>query len=705
LGLTRGETQGTSLALFYRVFGVVLVGYALGFKFVEYREKNAHATGSALPAVAAIADVCEEGCSATHWLNEFWQTTFTLHNFGSLGYVAFFLIVHLMRLHSISLIWGVATEAMEYEEQAEKRKKDSRILEEQEEDYDEYGDFTNTGTGGCPPNTEEETPKVKSPVDAAGGTKARLERLAFVGFGGTMGGIAGSVIASTAAHKLHLSGLLLLTAILLELCANLSTEMGKIMQRHWLEEKRYQDASTSKYRSISALSSTSSSSGMSFGKNSIVSVVAPAAPPTIGGNFSLCSGVINNNSASSAVPNLATIPSDEMASRDSTENMMEFSSWPSSNTNENFPLQSQNSHHQTPIVSLPDISAFDSSLKRSSSSGSMKRVASGNSINNGSMGNLANLANMTQQMTDTSDMRSLESIENSRIKEQQHHHHDDDNASHHTAPPTTQSDPVVEDGSFRKRLLRGLKTILRSKLLMAIFTYNALFSSTTVLLSFQRAELVANRDAAQQQSPSPAASSGNRVADTAFLAKIATISNMAVFALQASGLGARIAHRCGQKITLSLMPIARVIGVLMLVVWHFIGGGNPPNLILFLMLDECTRVINSAIAKPVRENLWRGLSNEARYEAKPIVDTLANRWGSGSAAFMVSLVDRMIVVFSSSSSMEVFVNVDESSNTKTLLGFPPLLVLCFIAAMWWMGVSTHLGMIRSSIDAELKKEQ
>lgn len=46
-----------------------------------------------------------------------------LGKFGKAFYVMFFLVVHLMKLHSISLMWGVTSEAMEYEEQAELRAK------------------------------------------------------------------------------------------------------------------------------------------------------------------------------------------------------------------------------------------------------------------------------------------------------------------------------------------------------------------------------------------------------------------------------------------------------------------------------------------------------------------------------------------------------------------------------------------------------
>ena len=117
--------------------------------------------------------------------------------------------------------------------------------------------------------------------------------------------------------------------------------------------------------------------------------------------------------------------------------------------------------------------------------------------------------------------------------------------------------------------------------------------------------------------------------------------------------------------------------------WHsgtVKAGGKPPNLVGFLILDEFTKVVNFAVAKPVRENLWRGLSNEARYEAKPIVDTLASRWGAGSVAFLMSLLD----------SIMVYTGVGEElgDGTQSLFGFPPLLILC------WAVVSADLGQIR-----------
>jgi len=107
--------------------------------------------------------------------------------------------------------------------------------------------------------------------------------------------------------------------------------------------------------------------------------------------------------------------------------------------------------------------------------------------------------------------------------------------------------------------------------------------------------------------------------------------------------------------------------------------------------------MNLAVAKPVRESLWRGLSNEARYEAKPIVDTLANRWGGGSAAFLVSFVDKTLDLFG--------VVGSEHDGVRNIFGFPPVLFLCILISAWWAAVSADLGQIRKSIDVELKKRQ
>jgi hypothetical protein len=355
-----------------------------------------------------------------------------------------------------------------------------------------------------------------------------------------------SILASSFAQILKLPGLLILAAILLEFSAELSIEMGRVMQKHWGEQLLFQ--------------------------------------------------------------------------------------------------------------STNDLASLDSSMKRSTSLGSMKRVSSGNSL---SRIQSATDLSSTQKTNNNSSGGKTQSAE-----EQQPQQHNED--------------------TFSQRLVRGATTILRSRLLMAIFTYNALYASTTVLLSFQRAALVANRN-----------SETTVQADTAFLANINMASSVAIFALQASGLGAQLATLCGARGTLALMPLIRLAGVLSLAWWHQVSHGQPPNLLVFLVVDECCKIMNLAVAKPVRESLWRGLSNEARYEAKPIVDTLANRWGGGSAAFVVSFIHKSLDVF----------GVEEVGGVRTVFGFPPILVLCMVIAAWWAVVSADLGQIRWKIDLELKKRQ
>jgi len=509
MGLTRGETQGSSLALFYRFFSFCLVLYAVGFVLVEY----------ILPTVAEEEETKPQQDSLWHVVTS---------NLQFVANISFFLLVHLMKLHSISLVWGVTSEAMEYEDVARKAKSSSSLLDH-----------------APPPRT-------------------RLQRLALVGFGGTMGGILGSIMASELVNLIHLPGVLVIAALIMELAAQLSLELGRIMQKHWEEQQIFK--------------------------------------------------------------------------------------------------------------STQDLAGLDSSMQRSTSLGSMKRVASGNSL----------MRRSTSNQSMSRSAQSLQSLDSQNNLNDSNSSPSGSNNSSNNAAAT----PITDDNTFTQRLLRGITTILKSRLLMAIFTYNALFASTTVLLSFQRAALVANRNANAEET--------SIAQDTAFLAKINMSSSIAVFLFQASGIGARIASRLGSQGSLAAMPAIRLAGVLSLAWWHRFSQGRPPNLILFLILDECTRVVNLAVAKPVRESLWRGLSNEARYEAKPIVDTLANRWGAGSASFCVSAVHHVLVWMGRTTA-------SGPSQDEEIMGLPPVIFLCLLVAAWWVMVSLDLGQIRRKIDVELKK--
>jgi hypothetical protein len=151
MGLTRGETQGTSLALFYRCFAGILVAYAAFFWALQVLQSTT-TTKSSGSSTSRTSRSLADGESTTTPDSPYWDMNYLWTRIGQLAYIMFFLIVHLMKLHSTSLIWGVTTEAMEYEEVARK----------------------------------------KSHMESS---KMRLQRLALIGFGGTLGGILGRYVA------------------------------------------------------------------------------------------------------------------------------------------------------------------------------------------------------------------------------------------------------------------------------------------------------------------------------------------------------------------------------------------------------------------------------------------------------------------------------------------------------------------------------
>jgi len=122
IGLTRGETQGTSLALFLRCFAVCPFGYAFSFKLMDlWSDSNGKKWNDDNDTEEILNLKMEEGESIMAFVVKI--ASFVLIKCGKAFYVMFFLVVHLMKLHSISLMWGVTSEAMEYEEQAELRAK------------------------------------------------------------------------------------------------------------------------------------------------------------------------------------------------------------------------------------------------------------------------------------------------------------------------------------------------------------------------------------------------------------------------------------------------------------------------------------------------------------------------------------------------------------------------------------------------------
>ena len=194
-----------------------------------------------------------------------------------------------------------------------------------------------------------------------------------MGFGGTIGGILGSVMASTLAGTLHLSGLLFVSAIFLELSAELSIELGKIMLRHWQEEQ---------HRIQSCGDLASLSSGRLMGSN-----------PSLGGSLS------------------------EKGEEE-----------------------------------------VDSSMKRVASLGSMKRIASGNSIS--SLNRTRSAASLNSEHAVEGVQRGHASI-NSLSEMGSKGEMGPSESQRVERDETPPQRDVVDENTFRQRLLRGIKTILK----------------------------------------------------------------------------------------------------------------------------------------------------------------------------------------------------------------------------------------------------
>jgi hypothetical protein len=154
MGMTRGETQGTSLALFYRLFAFSAISYAVGFKLVD---------------IEWMFGKTKDGNDNNDEETKHVMITFLLKKWGQCTYIAFFLVIHLMKLHSTSLIWGVTTEAMEYEEIARKQNENS--------------------PSHYPNRRSNDNDPQKSKKE-----KTRLQRLARIQLGGTLGSIWGRYV-------------------------------------------------------------------------------------------------------------------------------------------------------------------------------------------------------------------------------------------------------------------------------------------------------------------------------------------------------------------------------------------------------------------------------------------------------------------------------------------------------------------------------
>ena len=92
----------------------------------------------------------------------------------------------------------------------------------------------------------------------------------------------------------------------------------------------------------------------------------------------------------------------------------------------------------------------------------------------------------------------------------------------------------------------------------------------------------------------------------------------------------RIVTRLGMSVTLVLIPIAMILG------WLIVAAS--PLLLILIGLQILRRAGNYAVTKPGREMLFTLVNNEARYKVKPVIDIVIYRGGDMLTAWFYTLL-------------------------------------------------------------------
>ncbi|MDA1260761.1 MAG: hypothetical protein O3A20_09090 [Planctomycetota bacterium] len=110
----------------------------------------------------------------------------------------------------------------------------------------------------------------------------------------------------------------------------------------------------------------------------------------------------------------------------------------------------------------------------------------------------------------------------------------------------------------------------------------------------------------------------DRAARGAFLARVDLITNSATLLLQVFVTG-RFLPRFGVGLTLGIVPLVTIAG--------FGALAAAPALMMVAGIEVTRRVSEFAMSKPAREVLFTVAGSRARFQSKPLMDTLVYRGG------------------------------------------------------------------------------
>lgn len=164
--------------------------------------------------------------------------------------------------------------------------------------------------------------------------------------------------------------------------------------------------------------------------------------------------------------------------------------------------------------------------------------------------------------------------------------------------------------------LQGLKLVLGSPYLLAISMYMLTYTVCSTFLYLKVGEVV---DGAIQ----------SRDERTAFYASITLWTNILTLLTQVF-LTSRIVRWAGVGVALTAVPIVTIAGFIVL-------GRAPewgiPLLTAVFAFNVARGWTNYAVSRPSREMLFSVLSRDAKYKAKPFVDTFVYRGGDALGAW------------------------------------------------------------------------
>lgn len=160
----------------------------------------------------------------------------------------------------------------------------------------------------------------------------------------------------------------------------------------------------------------------------------------------------------------------------------------------------------------------------------------------------------------------------------------------------------------------GFTAVFKSRYLLAICCYGLFLATCGTTVYFQQSEIV--NSAYQHLDDEPA-----KEARTEYFANVNFAVSLVTLVMQFVIVGLLMKH-AGLGITLTVLPIAYIIGIGCLALW--------PSIEVLAVITVMGRAAEYGIANPAREVLFTSVNREDRYKAKSFIDTIVRRGGDSA---------------------------------------------------------------------------